>query len=156
MKLKFIFFTLTRKNSVILQYLANIFEPELCGGITVRFRCPHSRTQVLPGLFIPHYTPSVVLLLLLRVRPHSVRSVCLSACCHAGKSLRAPRLHTHFPAYATALRPFFQGHILRPSRLHSCPLSLSYLPILHVAFGRMRPLSLSFTLSLSLTRIRLC
>ena len=48
---KIYFFTLTRKNSVILQYLAKIFEPELCGGITARFRCSHSRTQVIPGLF---------------------------------------------------------------------------------------------------------
>ena len=38
------------------------------------------------------------------------------------------------------------GPLLRPSL---CLSQLSYLPILHMAFGRMRPLSLYFTLYLS-------
>ena len=82
--------------------------PTFCGGITVCFCFPHSRTQVFLGI--------------LRLKAAALPLPSL---------LHSSTVHTHFPAYATALRPFFQGHCPCPTfryctwLLVACALSLS-------------------------------
>ena len=133
--------------------MSTIFEPELCGGTTVHFRCPHSRTQVLPGLWRPPPPPPSLSSSSSGKERASVRSpqyrrtVCLSVCLLPRRKITLWPLSPSPPTFLQI--PLHNGHP-----------RLSYLPRLPVGrtnancFGVMRPLSLFHSFSLFNSHLR--